>query len=175
MAPDPPPPTTIVHATVGVQFLQNFPLPLMPYVEKDNLKGLHELQRDTFCKVYSGLLDDVEALDPQLQSKFSAEIIRIVSTLSTSFRIQSQQKPELQDFSQRLERLEHDSPSLGAVQGLSGATVLDYLVDLMTEKAGFKKLRSLGKLKKRQPPDPKTCYILEQMYVIHSLLADRYI
>lgn len=139
MARDRSPPISIMHATVGVQTLQSLPIPLIPEVGKEFLKEQQQLQRDIFCKVYSALLDDVEALDKLLESKFSKEIIRIVSTIAASFRIDD----EL--FIERLGLLGRKAKQPVAVDGLSGATVLDYLVNLMAEKSQYRGFQTLGR------------------------------
>lgn len=149
MAPDPPPPTAgMMHATVGLETLQSLPLPLMPDVERKFIQDQQQQQRTSFCFVYSALLDDVQDLDYLLESKFSKEILRIVCDFATSFDIQDQHEPELRKFSERLGRLNRECPQPAAVQGLSGATVLDYLVVLMVEKSGFEGFKTLGKTKK---------------------------
>lgn len=136
-----------MHATVGLDTLQSLPLPLIPDAETKAVQDQQQQQRTIFCFVYSALLDDVQDLDYLLESKFSKEILRIVSDFATSFCIQNHEAPELRKFSQRLGCLNQISHQTGAVKGLSGATALDYLVALMFEKSRSKGFKTLGKTK----------------------------
>ncbi|KAH8777383.1 hypothetical protein F5883DRAFT_639461 [Diaporthe sp. PMI_573] len=135
MAPGSPRPTIrVVHPTVGLQTLENLVLPVMINVAQ----GEWLQRRLIFCTVYDALLDDVQALDRKLESRFSREIIRIVSNFATLFDLQNQDIPEMQKFSQRIRSLGHKCQQPAAVQGLSGGTVLDYLVSLIAEKSRVK-------------------------------------
>ena len=147
MAPGPPRPTIrVVHPTVGLQTLENLVLPVMINVAH----GEWLQRRIIFCTVYDALLDDVQALDRTLESRFSREIIRIVSNFATSFDLQNQDIPETQKFSQRIRSLGHKCQQPAAVQGLSGGTVLDYLVSLIAEKSRVK-LDTVCKMKENKP------------------------
>lgn len=150
MALDHPDPTTsMMHATLGLDTLQSIPLPPMPYAWKNSIQDQQQQQRIVFCLVYSALLDDVQALDCLLESKFSKEILRIVDDFATSFGIRNQEAPEFRQFTQRLECLNQLCHSTEVFQGLSGATAVDYLVALMIEKSGSEKFKTLGKMREK--------------------------
>jgi hypothetical protein len=166
---DPHPPdvdieTIPVHATLPFEAIRSNPLP----AAKHKLK---QQQLIDFCNVYSALLKDVEDLDSDLGNKYAKEILRLVANLATSFTINLSSYGNDHDtndevgnkeplvkfvscFLRLFNRATSTSPadSLQPVQGLSGATIMDYLVALIAVKSPSAKSRlhaSLDNLGKR--------------------------
>lgn len=169
-----------IHATLPVETVRCQPLPVLPPMPNGNFKTSKKKQQRQqqladFCSIYSALLEDVEALDATLESKYSKEILRLVASIATSFGIDTNanSKHDTNDdrrnkvqmeFVDRLARLARSSSNSTArdiepIQGLSGATVLDYLVALIAVKSPSLKSHlnsTLNTIGNRSEP-PLTC------------------
>lgn len=178
---------TPAHATLPVETIRNDRLPPLPPVPGDTpieLRQQHKKRRQLlrdFCTIYSALLDDVKVLDTNLESQYTREILRLVINIAESFGIKmngngchnmdagGSKDPEEKSLDDKIQRFvdaieavrpTSTGPAVGMepVQGLSGATVVDYLVALITTKSPSSKSEfrtSLDSLGRRHSPSPQ--------------------